>query len=284
MNPLSSQATQKTGEKDAAKKNTMGMNALKDRLSKLRTVTWEDGESGGQLSALIPHGGLSNLPTHRPNWFRQVPAEEIEWNNPDPRLKQEAREYMMATGAPADRVYRVKIRIGGLETVALLDSGAGVNAIKTSFVKELDQEWLAERIKPLKMALVSACTTTMQTVGRLVGVDIHLRDDKGRWAAPVQIRALEMVERLSCNLILGGPALEDLGIVMDFKNDRVGRWVGDDMVEVPIAKRLDRDTRAPITNTKNENNHTPATGENTPVSAPSPLSQIQEEEKMNHSQ
>lgn len=148
-----------------------------------------------------------------------------------------------------DRVYKVRMLIGGVQCVGLLDCGAGISG---AIRKDLFDR-LPERLRSAKTAsrtvLVSACTTSMQPEGR-VSVPVAMPSPEGTSYLPeTVVDGVEVMKRLSHAFILGISALEKLNIVCDFGARAVWQRVdGGELSVIPLYKRNHtKDTRDPIT-------------------------------------
>jgi hypothetical protein len=130
----------------------------------------------------------------------------------------------------------------------LVDTGAGASAMRHKVYEKLPQA-ARSQLGRSTTALVSACTTTMQSHG-VATLSLSMpRQDKDTWAKPCDITEVEILDRLNYDFIFGMPALEALGFVIDcglrtlYQRNAVGV-----LEPVPLAAtRRDKDTRSPIT-------------------------------------
>jgi hypothetical protein len=177
--------------------------------------------------------------------------QEYDLGQPEPADAGSQRPRSKLLNRPVsafgDRVYRVSVRFGegkGAATIeGLIDSGAGASVMRKSVFDTLP-ECARSALRRTKTALVSACTTTMQSHGVS---DIQLsmpRVGKNQWAKPEVIGDVEILSRLNYPFIFGIPALEELRMVIDchmrklFVRDEAG-----ELQELPFAgARRNKDT------------------------------------------
>ena len=167
-------------------------------------------------------------------------------------------EYMDQEGNPlvinslGDTVYRVKLRLGsGDQAVvvnALLDGGAGANLIRKDAWEKLPEQVRALLVRS-RQTLLSACTTTMASMGTVELLAAVPCEGQHIWSPPSALSRVEVMHRLHDEMIVGVPGLKSLRILQDFDLGTVLRRTDHgEMVSVPtLSRSRDRDQRLPVT-------------------------------------
>ena len=153
-----------------------------------------------------------------------------------------------------DTVYRCKVRLGeGDDAVTfsvLLDSGAGCNLFSKRAYEKIPAS-ARPTLKRSRQTLLSACTTTMASMGTM-DLSVAFPNASGTaWSSSVLLQEIEVMNRLNDEVILGVPGLKAGGFVLDFATNSVSRKKDSgDFERVQLLTRSrDRDVRKPVTST-----------------------------------